>query len=210
MSKLTLNIGLLGGSGAGKTSIIKRFSQGKFDSSILSTISLDKISKEVTIDGEKVKLVLIDTAGQERYADIVANFFRRLNGVIFVYAINSEISFDKVKVWLEKAKELSNQNFSFIIVGNKKDLEINEIVNDENDLDNSEKNYRTVSEEQGKELAEELKCEFFEVSAKENINIEEAFMCLAKNVYNIKKNMKVIDSNTQTLRKKNSKKKCDC
>ena len=73
-----------------------------------------------------------------------------------------------------------------------------------------EKNYRTVSEAQGKELAEELKCEFFEISAKENINIEEAFMCLAKNVYDIKKNMKVTESNTKTLRKNTSKKKCDC
>lgn len=209
MSKLILNIGLLGSSGAGKTSIIKRFAHGKFDSAILSTISVDKIPKEVTIDGEKVKLVLVDTAGQERYADIVANFFRRLNGVIFVYAINSESSFERVKVWLEKAKELSSQNFPFIIVGNKKDLEINEIVSDENDLED-EKNYRTVSEAQGKELAEELKCEFFEISAKENINIEEAFMCLAKNVYDVKKNMKVIESNAKTLRKNISKKKCDC
>ena len=94
-------------------------------------------------------------------------------------------------------------------MGNKKDLETNEIVSDENDFE-VEKNYRTVSEEQGKELAEELKCEFFEVSAKENINIEEAFMYLAKNVYDIKKNMKPTDSTAQTLRKKGIKKKCDC
>ena len=207
----TINIGLLGWSGAGKTSLIRRFTHSIFEPNIISSMGIDKTVKKVTLDGEEVTTTITDTAGQERYGGLVSTFFRRLNRMMFVYAINSKESFDTVLKWIDTAKEYVHESYSFIIVGNKVDLDTNVLNNQDNE--NYINSKREVSEKDGKELADSLNCPFFETSAKEDINVTDAFMCLINNVYNIKKTATVnSDTSSQiTLDNKNkTKKNCSC
>ena len=125
----------LGDCGVGKTSIIRRFISGKFDKK-MSTIGFGSFSKEITLkDGTKIRLRLIDTAGQENYQALSATYVKNADGVLFVFDHNNKESFINIKKWLDYFKENNkdidlNNVLPAYLVGNKCDLE-HEIDDDE-------------------------------------------------------------------------------
>ncbi|NXM13222.1 RAB3A protein, partial [Ploceus nigricollis] len=100
-----------------------------------------------------------DTAGQERYRTITTAYYRGAMGFILMYDITNEESFNAVQDWSTQIKTYSWDNAQVLLVGNKCDME------DE----------RVVSSEKGRQLAEHLGFEFFEASAKDNINVKQTF-----------------------------------
>ncbi|XP_075215187.1 RAS oncogene family member Rab19 [Lycorma delicatula] len=156
---------LIGDCGAGKTCVVQRFKSGTFVERHGNTIGVDFSMKTVSVDGKKVKLQIWDTAGQERFRTITQSYYRSANGVIIVYDITKRSSFLGLQRWIEEVRRYTASNVMLVLVGNKCDLEpLREV-----------------------EFAEaEAMCEYIpeilyvmETSAKENTNIENAFMCLA-------------------------------
>ena len=113
--------------------------------------------KIIPFNEKNVKIQLWDTAGKKIYNSILKATFKKSNAVILVYDVTNEDSFTAIKDWIEIIK--NNENKAIIaLVAQKCDLQD-----------------RVISEEKGKELANELGVEFFEVSAKTGENIEELF-----------------------------------
>ena len=79
----------LGDQGVGKSSILNRFAQDKFESNYQATIGLDFHSKNVLIDNVNVRLLLYDTAGQEKFKSLIPMYIRDANIIIVVYDITS-------------------------------------------------------------------------------------------------------------------------
>ncbi|MGH0154318.1 UNVERIFIED_CONTAM: hypothetical protein FKN15_026777 [Acipenser sinensis] len=102
---------------------------------------------------------LQDTAGQERYRTITTAYYRGAMGFILMYDICNEESFNAVQDWATQIKTYSWDNAQVILVGNKCDME------DE----------RLVPAEKGRSLADQLGFEYFEASARENINVKQVF-----------------------------------
>lgn len=151
---------LLGDSGVGKTCMLRRFTDSEFDPSHISTIGVDFKMKTVEIDGVKVRVQIWDTAGQERYQTITKQYYRRAQGIIFVYDITSEPSFQHIAKWASDVDEFAPDKVQTILVGNKSDEEIQ----------------RQVTTEQGSKLAKTYGMEFFETSASTSSNISESFI----------------------------------
>ena len=88
---ITFKIITLGESLVGKTSLLRRYLENKFDDNSLTTIGLSFSFKDIILkNGEKVQLKLLDTAGQEKYRALAKSYFKNADGVFFVYAINDE------------------------------------------------------------------------------------------------------------------------
>ena len=160
----------LGSSGAGKTSLFRQYFDGEFDEAGVSTIGVDFNVKYFTFSGEKIKVSVTDTAGQEQFDSINVNYLRKADGVILVYDITSDKSFKLLSKWLGKIEGIKQQ-FKMIILGNKCDLE--------------EK--REVAIEDGKKYAAKHNAPFMEVSAKSNTNVVGAFERVIKDTYEMKK-----------------------
>lgn len=77
------------------------------------------------------------------------SYYRDAIGAVVVYDITNEESFRNVKRWIEDARELSDDNVTCVLVGNKKDKE------DE----------RKVNFMRGSQMAQSLEAAFFETSA---------------------------------------------
>ncbi|XP_058472223.1 ras-related protein Rab-15-like isoform X1 [Solea solea] len=150
---------LLGDSGVGKTCMLRRFTDCEFDPSHISTIGVDFKMKTLEIDGIKVRVQIWDTAGQERYQTITKQYYRRAQGIVFVYDITSEQSFQHIAKWASDVDEYAPDKVQRMLVGNKCDDELR----------------RQVTKEQGSKLAQSYDMEFFETSASNNSNIREAF-----------------------------------
>jgi small GTP-binding protein len=147
-----------------------------------------------------VKFQIWDTAGQEKYMSINKNLFQRVQGIILMYDITREDTFNNLSKWMEHIKENAN-GIPLILIGNKSDLN----------------NERKVNEEDGKAFAKNNKIIFLEASAKIGTNVEESFMKLSELIIenqnyidNKEKNNKTeyVISKDSTLRIKDKKKKC--
>lgn len=150
---------IIGNSSVGKTSFLFRYADDSFTSAFVSTVGIDFKVKTVFRQDKRVKLQIWDTAGQERYRTITTAYYRGAMGFILMYDVTNEESFSSVHDWCTQIKTYSWDNAQVILVGNKCDME------DE----------RVISFERGKQLADSLGLEFFETSAKDNINVRAVF-----------------------------------
>lgn len=157
---------LIGDSGVGKSCCLLRFSEDSFTPSFITTIGIDFKIRTIELDGKRVKLQIWDTAGQERFRTITTAYYRGAMGILLVYDVTDERSFQNIRTWFSNVEQHASEGVHKILIGNKCDWE--------------EK--RAVSTEQGQQLADELGIPFLEVSAKNNINIEKAFYNLASEI----------------------------
>lgn len=155
---------LIGDSGVGKSSLLLRFADDTFTDSHISTIGVDCKIRTINLDGKTVKLQLWDTAGQERFRTITPSYYRSAHGIIVVYDVTDQESFNSVKTWLSEIDKLASSNVSKLLVGNKCDL------------------IRVVDSSTGREFADTMSVPFLETSAKSSINVEQAFLQLARDV----------------------------
>ena len=171
----TFKILTLGESGVGKTAILRRYVENKFEKHHLATIGIDYQSKTIKINNKEIKLKIWDTAGQERYRNIAAHVYKGADGIVLVYDVTDEYSFSKISDWMEQINNnLSKNDIGIILIGNKTDLE-----------------ERMIETQKGQEKAEEYKIEFYETSALTGDGINEAFEGLAKQIL---KNHKIKDN----------------
>uniref|UniRef100_A0A669QJW5 Ras-related protein SEC4 n=1 Tax=Phasianus colchicus TaxID=9054 RepID=A0A669QJW5_PHACC len=157
---------LIGDSGVGKTCALFRFSEDAFNATFISTIGIDFKIRTIELDGKRIKLqicsslsVLSDTDGSELLLILTV-------GIMLVYDITNEKSFENIRNWVRNIEEHASPDVEKMILGNKCD------ANDK----------RQVSREQGEKLAASFGIKFMETSAKANINIENAFFTLARDI----------------------------
>ncbi|KAJ6664208.1 hypothetical protein lerEdw1_008426 [Lerista edwardsae] len=181
---------LIGDSGVGKTCLLFRFSEDAFNTTFISTIEfkltqyisyagIDFKIRTIELDGKKIKLQIWDTAGQERFRTITTAYYRGAMGIMLVYDITNEKSFDNIKNWIRNIEEHASSDVERMILGNKCDM--------------NEK--RQVSKEKGEKLAIDYGIKFLETSAKSSINVEEAFFTLARDIMT-KLNRKMNDNSS--------------
>ena len=125
---------LLGDSSVGKSSIFLRLESKPFSENLLSTIGLRKLIlnfDNIEIDKQKnlyknFKIILSDTAGQERYKAITKSYFRDSQGIILIYSIVDEESFKHIGTWLDSIRESladwRNSGYMIMLLGNKLDI----------------------------------------------------------------------------------------
>ena len=160
---------IIGDSSVGKSNILLRFSDNIFHDTFLPTIGVDFKIRNVKLDTHTVKLNIWDTAGQERFKTITSTYYKGAHGIILVYDITDRESFNNIGNWLNEVKKHAGGQVVKLLVGNKCDLE----------------EERVVSSVEGKEFADGLGIGFLETSAKQRINIDESFMTLTKQVYEL-------------------------
>lgn len=118
--------------------------------------------RTVRIDKKVVKLQIWDTAGQERFRTITSAYYRGADGIIMVYDVTNQESFDHISGWLQEVDRYATEGTCKLLVGNK-----------------SDRADRIVSTETGQAMATQLGIPFLETSAKNAANVEEAFLTMA-------------------------------
>lgn len=156
---------VLGSSGAGKTKLLTRYCEGWFKESYIATIGVDMCSRDIDIDKDRVRLCLLDTAGQERFSKMPASYYRNAQGVVLCFDITSRTSFDRVTFWAAEAGERAPKA-ALVLVGTKSDCLTN----------------RVVSIREATELAGAVDSDYFETSALTGEGIDAAFDALARKI----------------------------
>ena len=165
--KYIVRVLTLGYTDVGKTSILLRFTKNQFHDKYVSTIGIDFKSKPLKINNNTtVKVLVWDTAGQEKYKGIVRSFYNKANGILLTFDITNKDSFERIDFWVQELKKnIGIDDLYIVLVGNKKD--------------------RTEERQVSFEEAEKYCLDnnfggYFEVSAKTNEGINELFVDVAK------------------------------
>lgn len=182
---------IVGDANVGKSCLLLRFIDNKYRDNHDITIGVEFGMKIIKLDDKRIKLQIWDTAGQEAFRSIIRCYYRNSAGVILVYDITNRQSFNNVKFWLNEIKNYTSDNTSIILVGNKCDL-------DTSFTDNI--SLREVSENEGKELANEYNLLFIESSAKNSYNIDNIFTILSNNIINKITNVDINTFNNNGIR----------
>ncbi|RYR63465.1 hypothetical protein Ahy_A04g021264 isoform A [Arachis hypogaea] len=194
---------LIGDSSVGKSCLLLRFADDSYIDSYISTIGVDFKIRTVELEGKTIKLQIVisdygghmvtlhfflivallrlnvsvlmyfldvfwDTAGQERFRTITSSYYRGAHGIIIVYDVTEMESFNNVKQWLHEIDRYASDSVCKLLVGNKCDLVENKVVDTQTAKVNA--------------FADELGIPFLETSAKDSINVEQAFLTMAAEI----------------------------
>ena len=167
--RTSIPIFTIGDSSTGKTCLLSVYADDDFDKVKMSTIGIDFFTKNIKLpNGKKCSIKLWDTAGQETYRSIALNNIKISLGIVLVYDITQLKTFQNIRNWINIISDSVNiEEVPLLFIGNKIDL----------------KNLREVNKEDGEKLANEYKGLFFETSAKEKINVKQAFDSLVDKIY---------------------------
>ncbi|XP_017882459.1 ras-related protein Rab-37-like isoform X2 [Ceratina calcarata] len=165
--ELFFKVMLLGDSGVGKTCLLTRFRDGRFLSgNYITTVGIDFRNKVVVVDDTSVKLQIWDTAGQERFRSVTHAYYRDAHALLLLYDVTNKTSYDNIRAWLSEIREHANEDVVIMLLGNKSDCGPE----------------RVVKREDGERLAQEYKVPFMETSAKTGLNVELAFLAVARDL----------------------------
>ncbi|KAH8550139.1 ras-like protein 1 [Umbelopsis sp. PMI_123] len=163
----------VGGGGVGKSALTIQFIQSHFVDEYDPTIE-DSYRKQCVIDNETALLDVLDTAGQEEYSAMREQYMRNGEGFLLVYSITSRLSFDEINTFYQQIRRVKDRDFfPMVLVANKCDLEHD----------------RQVSSQEGRDLAKSFGCAFIETSAKQRINVDEAFANVVRDIRRFNKEM---------------------
>eukprot|EP00735_Rhodelphis_limneticus_P009421 TRINITY_DN2745_c0_g2::TRINITY_DN2745_c0_g2_i1::g.27365::m.27365 TRINITY_DN2745_c0_g2::TRINITY_DN2745_c0_g2_i1::g.27365 ORF type:complete len:222 (+),score=50.27,sp/H9BW96/RAB7_EPICO/75.36/4e-111,Ras/PF00071.17/2.3e-55,Miro/PF08477.8/1.1e-16,Arf/PF00025.16/2.1e-11,MMR_HSR1/PF01926.18/6.6e-06,Gtr1_RagA/PF04670.7/3.9e-05,PduV-EutP/PF10662.4/0.12,PduV-EutP/PF10662.4/7.7,DUF258/PF03193.11/0.00062,AAA_22/PF13401.1/0.0017,GTP_EFTU/PF00009.22/0.018,Septin/PF00735.13/0.025,Septin/PF00735.13/9.3e+02,AAA_ len=167
--KVLLKVIILGDSGVGKTSLMNQYVNSKFSTQYKATIGADFLTKEVMVDDRLVTMQIWDTAGQERFQSLGVAFYRGADSCMLVFAVNVAKTFDNLDSWrdefLIQAGPRDPDNFPFVVIGNKIDLPDRQVT---------QKRATSWCQAKGG-------IPYFETSAKDAINVSQAFQTVARN-----------------------------
>jgi len=159
---------MLGGGGVGKSALSIMFIQQHFLEYYDPTIE-DSYRKQVSINGDVVLVEVLDTAGQEEFKSMREQWIRQGDGFFIVFSITSRNSLSEIngiRIVIERTREKIIQSVPCLLFGNKADLD----------------SLREIGPEEATDTANTLSCRYFEGSAKTNLNLEEAYFSLIRNI----------------------------
>ena len=167
---INFKIIIVGDSGVGKSSLLKRAVQNKFDGNYQATIGFEFLLIHFQVNELKIKLQIWDTCGQEMYRSLIQGFYRNTSLAIVVYDIHNKKTYDALEIWLKDIRQHTEPDLPIFIVGNKNDLK------------------REVSEEDAKIFATSNRSQYFtECSAKSGQKVNDIFFEAAKYLYKVYK-----------------------
>ena len=175
--KIKLKLIVLGDEFSGKSSLLHRYKNKEFILNNSSTIGVDFVTSTINHNNNEYTLHIWDTSGQEKFNSIIISYYRNIAVAIIVFDLSNIESFNNIKKWFNNIEHYCNKDVTIKLIGNKCDQTIN------------------VNQRDINILCRDYKLDYFEVSAKDNININSVFDNIVEDIDNKLNNCELVPSN---------------
>ena len=156
---------IIGDGAVGKTSLIARFAEKTFQAEYKPTLGTNIVIKELELGDDHIKLLLWDIAGQAKWRDVRHLYYKGAQGCILVFDVTRPGTFESIPSWHTDLIKFSG-DIPRVLIANKIDL---------TDL-------RKINRPQAEEMAEEQGASYFETSAKDGTQVNDAFKSISKSI----------------------------
>ena len=146
--------------------MLQRFTDDSFEEHLASTIGVDFKAHSIEMDGKPVQLQVWDTAGQERFRALTTSYYRGAHGVILVYDVTEQSSYDHLSSWIKDVDLYSGEEVVKLLIGNKDDRP----------------DAKCVSTDIARDFAKDHNMLFMEASAMSGVCVNAAFKLLVAEV----------------------------
>ncbi|XP_014227760.1 ras-related protein Rab-23 [Trichogramma pretiosum] len=160
--EISLKVVIVGNGAVGKSSMIQRFCKGTYTRDYKKTIGVDFLEREIEVEGEDVRLMLWDTAGQEEFDAITAAYYRGAHACVLAFSATDRDSFEAIPSWKIKVENECGE-IPTVLVQNKMDL-IEQCV---------------IDPDEAERLSRALGCKLLRTSVKEDVGVMGVFRHLA-------------------------------
>nr|MDO8132662.1 Rab family GTPase [Candidatus Njordarchaeum guaymaensis] len=157
LKKYTFKVIFLGDAAVGKTSIVAKHVTSTFRENYIPSLGANITSREYSVEGKDITLLIWDIAAQEEFSRVRQEYYRGVKAAFIVYDVTRPKTFQNVVSWYDDLTTIISKKIPIILIGNKADLPA------------------VVYSPSGKRLADDLKADFIETSAKTGDNIEKVF-----------------------------------
>lgn len=161
--EIAIKVVVVGNGAVGKSSMIQRYCKGIFTKDYKKTIGVDFLERQIEVNGEDIRLMLWDTAGQEEFDAITKAYYRGAQACVLAFSTVDRDSFEAIESWKRKVEDEVGE-IGMVIVQNKIDL-----------IDDA-----LIQPEEAEALAKKLRMRFYRTSVKDNLNVDEVFRYLAE------------------------------
>ena len=175
--KIKIKLIVLGDEFSGKSSILHRYKNKEFILNNSSTIGVDFVTSTINHNNNEYTLHIWDTSGQEKFNSIIISYYRNIAVAIIVFDLSNIQSFNNIKKWFNNIDYYCNKDITIKLIGNKCDQNIN------------------VNQRDINLLCRDYNIDYFEVSAKDNINIDSLFDNIVEDIDNKLINCELVPSN---------------
>lgn len=165
MNVVQKKICMLGSFAVGKTSLVRRFIEGRFDDKYLSTIGVKISRKPLTLDTTNLNLIIWDLAGGDEWLRSNQGYLRGLSGALLVGDLTRPFTLTSLLRYREQVRDM-NPQAPLVLAANKVDLE----------------RERQVTDAEIEDLARTLACPYWLTSAKRGDEVEQIFEALARQI----------------------------
>jgi len=167
-SMIKFKVVIAGQKDVGKTSLLRRYATGKFDTSTLSTIGVDFETKKINVDDVEILLNLWDFAGEPKFRVLFPSYVSGASGALILYDITSKDSLYDLESWMKVIDNVESPPRTRLLIEHKIDLE----------------DQRQVSRKEAKNFYKKynLQGEILGASAKTGENVENVFQTLGKEI----------------------------
>jgi small GTP-binding protein len=153
---------LVGDPAVGKTSLIAKFVEDRFDREYKASIGVDFAYKTIDIEEKIARLILWDIASQERFAPYRTSFYQQTNGALIVFDLTRHETLESIENWMREIQQ-NIGDVEVILIGNKADLA----------------KKRKIQQTDVQPWIDRYGCGYVETSAKTGEGVEEAFRAIA-------------------------------
>jgi small GTP-binding protein len=164
--KFILKILTAGEGGVGKTTLLRRYVEGKFSAETKMTIGVEFFLKEVEVDGKQCTLQLWDFGGQERFRFLLESYVLGAKGAILMFDLTRPMTLENLEEWVNLVRR-SDNTIPVLFLGTKLDLESDIMVEDNYALQFKD-NYKLF--------------DFLKISSKTGQNVQESFELLTRKI----------------------------
>ncbi|MBD3211622.1 MAG: GTP-binding protein [Candidatus Lokiarchaeota archaeon] len=163
---IVLKVLTAGEGGVGKTTLLHRYVEGKFEANTKMTIGVEFFLKEVNIEGKNIMLQLWDFGGQERFRFLLKSYTSGAKGALLMFDLTRPLTLDRIGQWIEICRS-DNDQLPILFLGTKNDL----------------KDEISVNEEYVEELMEQYDLiDYLKISSKTGENVRKSFEILTINI----------------------------
>jgi len=181
-NSVVVKVGMVGDAQIGKTSLMVKYIEGKFDEDYIQTLGVNFMEKSITIKNTEITFSIWDLGGQREFISMLPLVCNDAVATLFMFDLSNKASLSSVKDWYRQVRGMNRNSFAFLI-GTKYDLFV--------ELSNKE---QAAITKQARKFAKAMKAPLIFSSASHSINIQKIFKIVLSKVFNLKCNIPCVST----------------